>query len=198
MINVRTQGHNCDTKNKPIISRMQALSSEDCDTFWWHKPYLSFWLWLEKYLVTIDPNFGTLFPPNFVPWLLTHFAGNNIDISVLQADAAQIRKCCDSLESGMSTSMYFFCEFCLISSDTMMWNISDGEPSTWIKSIKIHKKSRQSLGQQIWRKTLFTSIQSVRPRSEIWMAWVHWYRGMGYNRNHHQVLDLQSLYLHMI
>ena len=88
--------------------------------------------------------------------------------------------------------------FCLISSDTMMWNISGGEPSTWIKSIKNHKKSTLSLGQQIWRKTLFTSIQSVRPRSEIWMAWVHWHKGRGYNRNHHQVLDLQSLYLHMI
>ena len=37
MIYDKTQGHNCDTKNQPVISRMQALSSTDRDKFWWHK-----------------------------------------------------------------------------------------------------------------------------------------------------------------
>ena len=67
-------------------------------------------------------------------------------------------KCCDSLESRMSTSMYSS-GFCLISSNTVMWNIYDGEWSTWIKFIKLHMKSRQSLGQRICREVLFTSIQ---------------------------------------
>ena len=48
---------------------------------WWHKPYLSFWLWLKKYLVTMDPYFGTLIPSNFVPWLLIHIACDTIDIN---------------------------------------------------------------------------------------------------------------------
>ena len=50
--------------------------------------------------------------------------------NVLQADAAQMGKCCDPLESWMSTSMYSS-GFCLISSDTIMWNIYGGEPCTW-------------------------------------------------------------------
>ena len=29
MIYNKTQGHNCDTENKPVIGRMQALSSTD-------------------------------------------------------------------------------------------------------------------------------------------------------------------------
>ena len=53
----RTQGHNCDTENKPLIGSMQALSSTDSNIFWLHKTCLSFWLWLEKYLVTMDPYF---------------------------------------------------------------------------------------------------------------------------------------------
>ena len=87
MINVGTQGHNCDSENKPIIGRMPDLSSEDSDTFWWHKPYLSFWLCLENYLVTMDPHFGKLFPSNFVPWLITHFAGSTIDINYSNLDS---------------------------------------------------------------------------------------------------------------
>ena len=94
---------------------------------------------------------------------------------VLQVDAAQMGKCCDPLKSGMSTSMYSS-RFCLISSNTIMWNIYDGERSAWIKLIKLHTKSRQSLGQHICRKVIFTSIQSVKPRSEKWMAWFHWYK----------------------
>ena len=90
MINVRTHGHSYDTENKPITGRMQVLSYADSDTFWRHKPSLSFWLWLEQYLVTMDPNFGILFPSNFVPWLLTHFAGNNIDISESNLDSENI------------------------------------------------------------------------------------------------------------
>ena len=116
---------------------------------------------------------------------------------VLQADAAQIGKCGDPLESGMSTSMYSS-RFCLISSNTIMWNICNGEESTWTKFIKLHTISRQSLRQQIWRKVLFTSIQSAKPRSEIWMAWVHWYKREWYNRNHHKVLALQFLHMHVI
>ena len=30
----RTHGHNCDTKNKPVIDRMEAFSSTDSDAFW--------------------------------------------------------------------------------------------------------------------------------------------------------------------
>ena len=67
---------------------------------------------------------------------------------VLQADAAQMGKCCDHLGSGMSTSMHFS-RFCPISSKTIMWNIYDGERSTWIKFIKVHTTSRQSFGHQI-------------------------------------------------
>ena len=81
---------NCDTENKLVIAGMQALSSTDSDIFWWHKPYLSFWLWLEKYLVTTDPYFGTLIPSNFVPWLLTHFACDNIDINDSNLDDEKI------------------------------------------------------------------------------------------------------------
>ena len=95
--------------------------------------------------------------------LCSHHCGWDI---VVQADAAQMDKCCDPLGSGMSTSMYSS-GFCLITSDTIMGNIYDGEPSTWIKCINFHNKTRQRLGQQICRKAIFTSIQSVRPRSEI-------------------------------
>ena len=52
MIYGKTQGHNCDTENKPVIGRMHALSSTDRDIFWWHKPYLSFWLWLGNSWLT--------------------------------------------------------------------------------------------------------------------------------------------------
>ena len=80
MIYDKTQGNNCETENMPIIGRMQALSSTDEDIFWWHKTYLLFWLWLEKYLFTMDPYYGTLLPFNFVPWSLTHFACDNTDM----------------------------------------------------------------------------------------------------------------------
>ena len=116
---------------------------------------------------------------------------------VLQANAAQIGKCCDPLKSGISTAMYSS-RFCLISSNIIMWNFDDGERSTRIKFIKLHTKSRQILGQQICRKVLFTSTQSVEPRTEIWMTWLHWYKERRYNRNHRQVLALQSLHLHML
>ena len=56
---------------------------------------------------------------------------------VLQADADQMAKCCDPLGSGMSTSMYSS-GFCPIASDKIIYNIYDGEPSTWIKLIKLH------------------------------------------------------------
>ena len=101
-------------------------------------------------------------------------------------------KCCDPLESVMSTSMYSS-GFCLISPNAIIWNIYDMERSTWINFIKLHMKSRQSLGQQFGVK-----CYSHQSRSEIWMAWVHWYKGRRYNRNHHQVLALQYLHMHMI
>ena len=52
-------------------------------------------------------------------------------------------KWCDPLESGMCTCM---CAkgFCLIWSNTTMWNIYDRERSTWMKLIKLHTKSRES------------------------------------------------------
>ena len=116
---------------------------------------------------------------------------------VLQVDTAQMGKCCDPLESGMSTYMYSSgCH--LIWYNTLIWNIYDGKQSTRIALIKLCKRSGQSLGQQICCKVLFTLIQSVRPRSETWMPWLHWYKGRMYNRNHHQVLVLQSLHMHMI
>ena len=65
---------------------------------------------------------------------------------VLQADAAQMGKCCDPPESGMSTSM-LSCRFSLIPPNAIMWNIYDGERSAWIKLIKLPTKSRQSIGQ---------------------------------------------------
>ena len=74
--------------------------------------------------------------------LCCHHSGWGI---FLQAEAAQIGKCCDPLDSGMSTSMYSS-RFSLISSNAMVWNIYDGERSTRIKLIKHHTKSRQSLG----------------------------------------------------
>ena len=67
----------------PQIGRMQALSSANSDIFWLHKAYLSFWQCLEKYLVTMDPNFETLIPSNFVPWLLhTFYMLKNIDMNI--------------------------------------------------------------------------------------------------------------------
>ena len=78
------------TENKPIIGRMQALSSTDGDIFWWHTPYLSFWLWLEKYLVTMDPYCGTLIPSNLIPLSLPHFACGNIDINYSILDCENI------------------------------------------------------------------------------------------------------------
>ena len=94
MIYDRKQGHNCDTENKPVIGRMQALSSTDNDISWWHNTYLSFWLWLQKYLVTRDPSFGTLILSNFVPWLLTHFSCDNIDVNYSNLDDENILILC--------------------------------------------------------------------------------------------------------
>ena len=56
---------------------------------------------------------------------------------VLQGDADKMGKYCDPLGSGMSTSMYSS-GFCLISSDKIIYNIYDGEPSTWITFTKLH------------------------------------------------------------
>ena len=67
--------------------------------------------------------------------LCCHHSGWDI---VLQAYAAQMGKCCDPLESGMSTSMYSS-GFCLLSSNTIMLIIYDGEPFTW----KIHQTSQE-------------------------------------------------------
>ena len=90
MICGRKQRHNWDTENKPVIGHMQAMSSTDSDICWVHKPYLSFWLWLEKYLVTMYPYFGRLIPFNFVPWLLTDFACDSIDINDSNLDGENI------------------------------------------------------------------------------------------------------------
>ena len=90
-------------------------------------------------------------------------------VIVLQSDAAQMGKCCDPLECGMSTSTYSI-RFCLISSNTIMWNIYDEERSTWIKFIKLHTKSRQSFGQRFCRKVFFISIQPVKPQKYEWLG----------------------------
>ena len=158
MINVGTQGHNCDTENKPIIGRMPALSSENSDTFWWHKPYLSFWLCLENYLVTIDPHFGTLFPYNFVSWLITHFAGNNIDINYSNLDGENISR-------------------------ATCWT---GEFETWI-NLSLHTGStgdhlcrfnRQYKGF-FWlegfriKSSLKSKVKSKLTVHECWVEWIH-------------------------
>ena len=124
----RTQRHDCDTENKPVIGRMQALSSTDSDIFWVHKPNLSFWLWLEKYLVNMDSHFGRLIQFNFVPWLLTHFACDNIDIndsnldgeniSMLRAEqmilkpsinlSFHVGSTCDALHAGSTGDLRFY------------------------------------------------------------------------------------------
>ena len=86
--------------------------------------------------------------------LWCHHSGWGI---VLQTDVAQMGKCCDPLESRMFTCMYSS-GFCLISPNTIMWNIYDRERYAWIKFIKIHhKKSRESLSQQIYRSVLHTN-----------------------------------------
>ena len=74
-------------------------------------------------------------------------------------------------ESRICTSMYSNGLF-LISSGTIMWNMHDGEPTTCIKFINLHKKSRQSLGQQICRKALFTSIQLDPDHNQWWLGCV--------------------------
>ena len=73
--------------------------------------------------------------------LCCHHSGWDI---VLQAHATQK----GNLESWMSTSMNSN-GFSLISSGTIMWNMYDGLPSTWLKFVKLHKKSRQSLRRQV-------------------------------------------------
>ena len=59
---------------------------------------------------------------------------------------------------GICTSMYSSGLF-LISSGTIAWNMHDGEPTTCIKFVNLHKKSRQCLRQQICPKALIISIQ---------------------------------------
>ena len=108
-------------------------------------------------------------------------AGQSTKTTILTSHTTWQGLALSSLHLHMIWITEHCCGLCLISSNTVMWNIFDGERSTWIKFIKFHKKSRQSLGQQICCKALFTSIQSVRPRSEIWMAWVHWYRRRMFN-----------------
>ena len=47
-----------------------------------------------------------------------------------------------------------------------------GEPTTCIKLINFHKKSRQNLRQQICRKVLFTSIQLDLDQNQGWLGCV--------------------------
>ena len=63
-------------------------------------------------------------------------------------------------------------DFFPISSGIITWNMHDGEPTTCIKSINLHKKSRQSLRQQICRKVLFASIQSDPDQNQEWLGCV--------------------------
>ena len=97
---------------------------------------------------------------------------------VLQADAAQMGKCSDRLESGMSTSC--------IPMDF-----------AWFHPIQWWEIFTMGDYQPEWNSSNFTR-KSVRARSGIWMAWVHWYKGRKDNRNHHQALALQFLHLQMI
>ena len=75
--------------------------------------------------------------------LCCHHSGWDI---VLQAHATQMSKCCDLLESGMSTSLKSN-GFCLISSDNVKY--VRWATTYLIKFIKLHKKSRQSLKRQV-------------------------------------------------
>ena len=58
-------------------------------------------------------------------------------------------------ESRICTSMYSV-DFLLILSGTITWNMNDGKPTTWMKFINPHKKSRQNLRQQICRKAILS------------------------------------------
>ena len=74
-------------------------------------------------------------------------------------------------ESRICTSMYSSVLF-LISSDTIAWNMHDGEPTTCIKFNDLHKKFRQSLRQQVCRKAFFTSIQLYPDHNQGWLGYV--------------------------
>ena len=74
-------------------------------------------------------------------------------------------------ESRICTSMYSSGLF-LISSGTISWNMHHGEPTTCIKFINFHKKSRQNLRQQICRKVLFKSIQLDLDQNQGWLGCV--------------------------
>ena len=59
--------------------------------------------------------------------------------------------------------------------------MQDGEPTTCIKFINLHKKSRQSLGKQICFKALFISIQSDPDQNQEWLGCVgtNWWDKFG-------------------
>ena len=80
--------------------------------------------------------------------------------------------CCPILaesESRICTSTYSS-GILPISSDTITWNMPDGEPIGCIKFTNLHKKSRQILRQQICRKALFASIQSDPDQNQEWLG----------------------------
>ena len=74
--------------------------------------------------------------------------------------------------SRICTSMYST-GFLLISSDTITWNMPDGEPTACIKFTNLHKISRQRLRQQICRKVLLASIQSDPDQNQEWLGGIN-------------------------
>ena len=64
--------------------------------------------------------------------------------------------------------LHVFSGFFLISSGTIMWNMHDEEPTTYIKFINLHKNSRQNLMQQIYHKAHFASILSDQDQTKWW------------------------------
>ena len=85
-------------------------------------------------------------------------------------------------DSRICTSM-FSTGILLISSDTIMGNMPDGEPTACIKFTNLHMISRQRLRQQICRKMLFASIQSDPDQNQEWLGG-HRYKVMRQIRNH--------------
>ena len=92
--------------------------------------------------------------------------------SVLQADAAQIGKCCDPLESGMSTAMYSN-RFCLISSIQWceiltMWN----DLPEWNLSNFTHNLDR-SWGSRFAVKCSSHQPNLLNPdQKSEWLGWI--------------------------
>ena len=90
----------------------------------------------------------------------------------LQCRWSTFSGCCPILAergSRICTSMYSS-GILPIPSDTIMWNMPNGEPTDYRKFTNLHKKSRQILRQQICHKALFASIKSDPDPNQEWLG----------------------------